>query len=185
MYISLKNLSQRARVKTVIFLWLLPVFVVCLTQNCNAEQSLSLTSPNQTLIGWTSGPADASLGILADIRISKGYRFTGAEGAGDLLARMNNPIPPCLVGILAPESGQWWAVLTYKNIGYLKGADKDQIDAAAILKNISDRAQRQNEDRLFITYRRSARWIGNARRFLMQRRTPLNGQFKSNPNRLR
>jgi uncharacterized membrane-anchored protein len=148
MCISLKNLPQRALVKTVIFLWLLPVFVVFAAQNCNAGQSLSLASPNQVVTGWTSGPVDASLGALADIKISKGYRFTGAEGAGDLLTRMNNPVPQGLVGILAPESGQWWAVLTYKNVGYVKDAGKNQIDAAAILKNISDRAQRQNEDRL-------------------------------------
>jgi uncharacterized membrane-anchored protein len=148
MYISLKNLPKKALVKTAIFLWLLPVLVVFLIQNCNAGQSLSLTSPNQALIGWTSGPADASLGTLADIKISKGYRFTSAEGAGDLLTRMNNPIPQGLVGILAPESGQWWAVLTYKNIGYVKNAGKNQIDAAAILKSIFDRAQRQNEDRM-------------------------------------
>jgi uncharacterized membrane-anchored protein len=147
MYTSFKNSLQSARVRTAIFLWLLPVFGAFSTQCCNAAQALSLTSPNQALIGWTSGPADASLGTLADIKISKGYRFTDAGGASDLLARMNNPIPQGLVGILAPESGQWWAVLTYKDIGYVKNADKDQIDAAGILKAISDRTQRQNEDR--------------------------------------
>lgn len=148
MYISLKNFPQRTFVGTVIFICLLSVFVLFSTLNCNAGQSLSLSSANQALIGWTSGPADASLGTLADIKIPKGYRFTGAEGAGDLLTRMNNPVPPGLVGILAPESGQWLAVLTYKNIGYVKSAGKNEIDAAAILKNIFDHAQRQNEDRL-------------------------------------
>lgn len=150
MYISLKKFSQRALVRTAFFLWLLPVFIVFLNKNCTAGQSLSLslTSPNEALTGWTSGPANASLGTLADIQIPKGYRFTGAEGAGDLLTRMNNPIPRGLVGILAPESGRWWAVLTYKNIGYLRNAGRHPIDAAAILKDISDRAQRQNEDRM-------------------------------------
>lgn len=96
---------------------------------------------------WTSGPADASLGTLADIKIPTGYRFTGATEAGALLTRMHNPIPQGLVGILAPESGQWWAVLTYKDIGYVKGVDKGEIDAAAILKAISDRARQENEER--------------------------------------
>ena len=108
---------------------------------------LSLTSPNQAQVEWTSGPADASLGTLADIKIPKGYRFTDSTGAGALLARMNNPVPQGLVGIMAPESGQWWVVLTYKDIGYVKDAEKGEIDAAAILKTISDRANRQNEDR--------------------------------------
>ncbi|HLX96514.1 MAG TPA: DUF2167 domain-containing protein [Verrucomicrobiae bacterium] len=109
--------------------------------------SLSLASPNQAQIQWTSGPADASLGALADIKIPKGYHFTDATGASMLLTRMNNPVPTGLVGILAPESGQWWAVLEYRDIGYVKDADKAGIDTKATLKTISDRAQRQNEDR--------------------------------------
>jgi uncharacterized membrane-anchored protein len=106
---------------------------------------LSLGSPEQ--LQWTSGPADASLGALADIKIPKGYRFTDAAGAAMLLTRMNNPVPTGLVGILAPESGQWWAVLEYRDIGYLKDAAKTGMDAKAILQTISNRAQNQNEDR--------------------------------------
>ncbi|HUA39281.1 MAG TPA: DUF2167 domain-containing protein [Candidatus Sulfopaludibacter sp.] len=128
---------------------LLPVFIVFLTQAGKADQSslLSLSSPSQVQVNWTSGPADASLGTLADIKIPQGYRLTDATGAAVLLGRMNNPIPQGLVGIIAPESGQWWAVLTYKDIGYVKGVDKGGINAAAILKTISNRADRQNEDR--------------------------------------
>ncbi len=123
--------------------------MVFLTQSSHADQSslLSLTSPDQTQVNWTSGPADANLGTLADIKIPKGYRFTDSTGAGALLARMNNPIPQGLVGIIAPESGQWWIVLTYKDIGYMKDVDQGGIDAAAILKTISERANRQNEAR--------------------------------------
>jgi len=145
---SFKNSLHRTVVKSEILLWLMPAFIIFSVQCCNAEDSLSLgPNQNQTLIGWTTGPADASLGTLADIKISKGYRFTDAAGAGDLLRQMNNPIPQGLVGILAPESGQWWAVLTYKDIGYVKDVDKSQIDAATILKTISDRAMRQNVGR--------------------------------------
>jgi uncharacterized membrane-anchored protein len=133
----------------VVVFALLPVFAFFGISRSEAQQSsfLSLTSPDQGQVDWTSGPADASLGTLADIKIPKGYRFTDAAGAGALLGRMNNPVPQGLVGILAPESGEWWVVLTYRDIGYVKGVDKDQIVPAAILKTISDRAQRQNEDR--------------------------------------
>jgi uncharacterized membrane-anchored protein len=149
MYTSLKTPFRRTIFKPAAFFWLLPVFTIFFAQCCKADQPslLSLTSPSQTQVEWTSGPADASLGTLADIKIPKGYRFTDATGASALLGRMNNPIPQGLVGILAPESGQWWVVLTYKDIGYVKDADKGEIDAAAILKAISDRANRQNEER--------------------------------------
>ncbi len=149
MYTSLRTPFYRTFLKPAGVFWLLPVFIVFLTQSSKADQSslLSLTSPNQAQVDWTSGPADASLGTLADIKIPSGYRFTDSAGAGALLARMNNPTPQGLVGIIAPESGQWWVVLTYKDIGYVKNVEKGGIDAAAVLKTISDRANRQNEDR--------------------------------------
>jgi uncharacterized membrane-anchored protein len=132
-----------------LILTLLSIFGFLVISRSDAQQSslLSLTSPEQAQVNWASGPADASLGTLADIKIPTGYRFTDATGAGVLLAKMNNPVPQGLVGILAPDSGEWWVVLTYKDVGYVKGVDKDQIVAAAILKTISDRAQSQNESR--------------------------------------
>jgi len=149
MYTSSKPPFCRAFANPAVFFGLLPVFTIFLAQCCSADQSslLSLTSPSQEQVEWTSGLADASLGTLADIKIPKGYRFTDATGASVLLTRMHNPIPQGLVGILAPESGQWWAVLTYKDIGYVKDVDQSEMDAAAVLKAISDRAQRQNEER--------------------------------------
>jgi uncharacterized membrane-anchored protein len=149
MHTFLKNSFHEALVKPTAFLWLLPISTLFWAQCCNADQYsfLSLTFPGREQVEWTSGPADASLGTLADIKIPKGYRFTGATGASALLTKMHNPIPQDLVGVLAPESGQWWTVLTYKDIGYVKNADQSKIDATAVLKAISDRAQRQNEER--------------------------------------
>ena len=149
MHTFLKNSFHEALVKPMAFLWLLPISTLLGSQSCNADQSslLSLAFPSQAQVEWTSGPADASLGTLVDIRIPQGYHLTGAAGANALLTKMHNPIPQGLVGILAPESGQWWAVLTYKDIGYVKDADQSKIDAVAVLKAISDGAQRQNEER--------------------------------------
>ena len=143
MYTSFKNSFYGTLVKTTFIV--LPVFVA-FSIHSNADE-LSLMSSDQAVVTWTSGPANASMGSLADIKIPKGFRFVDANGAKELLHRMKNPVPDGLVGILAPESGQWWAVLTYKNIGYVKDADKGQIDASTVLKAISDRAERQNEDR--------------------------------------
>jgi uncharacterized membrane-anchored protein len=145
MYTSLTPTLSKAFVKPAV--WLLSVSTVFLFQCCKADQPLSLSPSSSEQVQWTSGPADASLGSLADITIPKGYRFTDATGAALLLARMNNPVPTGLVGILAPESGQWWAVLGYRDTGYLKDAGKTEMDTKAILKAISDRAQNQNEAR--------------------------------------
>lgn len=149
MYASFETLFHKVSLKPVASFALLPVLAFLGISTSNAQQSslLSLTSPDQVQVNWTSGPAEASLGSLANIKIPRGYRLTDATGAGALLARMNNPTPEGLVGILAPESGDWWVVLTYKDVGYVKDVDKSSVATGTILKTISDRAQRQNEER--------------------------------------
>jgi uncharacterized membrane-anchored protein len=149
MCISFNTPVRKVSFKSELVFTLLLIFACFGISRSAGQQSslLSFNSPGQEQIDWTSGPADASLGSLADIKIPKGYRFTDETGAGALLAKMNNPVPQGLVGILAPESGEWWVVLTYKDMGYIKDVDKDKIVAATVLKTISDRAQRQNEDR--------------------------------------
>ena len=98
-------------------------------------------------IKWISGPQQASLGTLADIEVPQGYRLTGETGARILLERMKNPVPDGLIGILAPDSGKWWIVLTFTDVGYVKNADKERIDSAAVLKAVQQRSEMQNSER--------------------------------------
>ena len=93
------------------------------------------------------GPRKASLGTLANIDVPQGYRLTDEAGARVLLGRMKNPVPDGLIGILAPENGKWWAVLTYTDVGYVKNADKERLDPAAILTAIQKQSQKQNSER--------------------------------------
>ena len=116
-------------------------------QSCQGDQlSLTPVRPSQQ-INWIVGPKKASLGTLADIEVPQGYRLTGEAGARALLARMKNPIPDGLIGILAPDSGKWWVVLTFTDVGYVKNADKEHIDPAAVLKAVQKRSEMQNGER--------------------------------------
>ena len=95
---------------------------------------------------WLLGPAKASLGDFGKIEVPDGYRFSGPAGARILLSRMHNPIPPKLVGILAPNSGKWWIVLSYADIGCLKNIDlSSPIDADSVLSVVRLGLQAQNE----------------------------------------
>jgi uncharacterized membrane-anchored protein len=98
-------------------------------------------------VGWIVGPKKASLGTLANIEVPQGYRLTDKAGARILLERMKNPIPDGLIGILAPDSGKWWVVLTFTDVGYVKNADKERIDPAAVLKAVQKRSEMQNSER--------------------------------------
>lgn len=113
-------------------------------QQCRAQQSLSQTalSPDPLKqISWVSGPQKISLADCAYIDIPAGYRLTDAHGARVILQNANNPIPDNLIGLLATDSGKWWAVLQYNPNGYIKDPGARQIDAAAVLKAVQARNQ--------------------------------------------
>ena len=127
--------------------WLLPILAVFLSQSCTGDQlSLTPAMPLQD-IKWITGPKHASLGTLADIQVLQGYRLTDQEGARILLERMKNPVPDGLIGILAPESGKWWVVLTFTDVGYVKNADTERINPAEVLKAVQKRSEVQNNER--------------------------------------
>ena len=126
---------------------ILPVLAIFGGQRCSAQQlSLTPVKPSQE-INWIIGPKKANLGSLADIDVPQGFRLTGEAGARTLLERMKNPLPDGLVGILAPDSGKWWVVLTFTDVGYLKNADQEHIDPAAVLKAVQKRSETQNAER--------------------------------------
>ncbi len=126
---------------------ILPVLAAFGIQPCWGDQlSLAPVMPSQNV--WRIiGPSKASLGTIADIDVPQGYRLADEMGARILLERMKNPVPDGLIGILAPESGKWWAILTYTDIGYVKNADKEQIDPAAVLQAVQKQSEKQNSER--------------------------------------
>jgi uncharacterized membrane-anchored protein len=108
----------------------------------------TLTPSTDTAVNWISGPEKASLGTVADIEIPDGYRLIGKGGARALLERTKNPVPDGLIGILAPASGHWWAVLEFSDTGYLKDVDKQLLDPAAILTALQNRTVDKNLKRV-------------------------------------
>ena len=129
------------------FFCILPVLAIFGSQLCWGDQlALSPVMPSQDV--WrVVGPAKASLGAIADIEVPQGYRLADEAGARILLERMKNPVPDGLIGILAPESGKWWMVLTFADVGYVKNADQERIDPAAVLKAVQKRNETQNSER--------------------------------------
>src|SRR5208282_2960410 len=162
---------------------ILPVLAVFLSEPSWGDQlSLTPVMPSQE-ISWVVGPKQASLGTLANIEVPQGYRLTGEAGARILLGRMKNPVPDGLIGILAPDSGQWLVVLTFMDVGYVKNADKERIDPAAVLTGVRKLSVMQNSERTEQGMASIATWIGNARRCMMRRDTHWNGRSGLKRNR--
>ncbi|HZQ45627.1 MAG TPA: DUF2167 domain-containing protein [Verrucomicrobiae bacterium] len=85
---------------------------------------------------WAAGPVKVNLGDTAEINVPDGYQFLDEKGGRFFLEGMRNAAPPNLVGILAPVSTKWFAVIKYSGVGYVKDTDASRLDAAAMLKKV-------------------------------------------------
>lgn len=100
--------------------------------------------------GWTLGPFVAELGDqVAQVDVPTGYNFLDAETTRTLMEAMGNPSDGSEVGLIAPddENKNWFIVFEHQPVGYVEDSDQDEIDAAGLLKNISDATEASNEYR--------------------------------------
>jgi uncharacterized membrane-anchored protein len=126
---------------------LLSVLVVAASQVCRGEDlSLQPLAPSGEEPQWLLGPGKANLKDFGILEVPEGYRFTDAKGARIILQRMKKAVSPNLVGFLAPDSGKFWAILEFTDLGYVKDLDKStEFDAAATLEAVRARIGRQNQ----------------------------------------
>ncbi len=119
--------------------------VVGVLECCGEPSSLApqIMSAQQQ-VKWSIGPVKADLGKVAEVELPAGYRLTDAAGARILLERMKNPVPPGLLGILTPESGAWWVVVEFSELGYVSPATAKHINAETILTGLQTKIQDQN-----------------------------------------
>lgn len=107
--------------------------------------------------GWQREGVGA-LGNKATIAIPEGYRFSGADGCRQLMEVYGNPATDTEEGVIAPENLDWCVVFEFEDVGYVSDEDKDELNAAKILKDLQEGQERSNEYRkehgmgsLFIT----------------------------------
>ncbi len=123
----------------------MPILMAFLAQSAPGQGwTGNRSGPKEFLNPWVSGPNVASLGSIAGITVPPGYRLLDEAGARAFLERSGNPVPKGLIGILAPQSDQWWAVLAFTSVGYLKDADKEPLDPVAILQAMRKRIEQEN-----------------------------------------
>ena len=124
--------------------WLLSIGALFFCEPCVADGPSLPIVPKP--MEWVLGPATASLGTIAEIKVPAGYRFTDAIGARAFLERAKSSVPKNLIGLLAPNSGGQWIVFEFAGIGYVKEDAKDKLDAAAILTAVAAGIERQNQE---------------------------------------
>lgn len=98
-------------------------------------------------IQWTVGPAKAQIGDNAELPIPEGYVFTGAAGTRKMLELMENPTDGRELGLLTPKTMAWFMIFEFSSIGYVKDADKEELDGEEILDSIREGTKASNEER--------------------------------------
>jgi uncharacterized membrane-anchored protein len=114
------------------------------TLSCRADAPPSVPKK----IAWVTGPTKVDLGKVAQARILDGFRFADPEGARALLESTHTVVPDGLLGVVSPASADYFVVLQYTPLGYVKEMAAQALDEDAILKAIWERTTRQNAQRL-------------------------------------
>jgi uncharacterized membrane-anchored protein len=125
-------------------LWRLPVILGLLTILAGPARGEELQ------VSWVPGPSTVTLGdAIAEVGIGQGFVFANPADTRKIMEYMGNPSTKAEAGLIAPsaEGERWFIVFEYNPIGYVPDTDKDQIDADAILKAISEGTEASNETR--------------------------------------
>lgn len=110
------------------------------------EEAQKMMQKEIESFGWTRS-GKGRLGAEAQIEIPKGYRFTGKSGTKKMLEFTGNISGDNELGVIAPESLDWWVLFEFDDVGYVKDSDKDKLDADAILKQLREGQEAANAAR--------------------------------------
>ena len=128
------------------------LFYTCLPALCADD---SAPAP-KVKIDWMDGPITARLGDVAEVKVPAGYRFTGKEGTRKFLELTQNPPSGNELGTIVPmsskkddseDSGFWFVIFEFNEVGYVKDDDRDKLDADALLKSLKDSTEESNKER--------------------------------------
>ena len=147
----LKNSKVCDRLTTFCLVAGLGIFSLALPSQSRAQQPLDSTLFSGPSINWVSGPQSLSVGTYADLQIPQGYRWVSGLAARSILEGQNNPVPDDLIGVIAPDSGKWWAVVEFAPKGYLKDPKEFSTPVAIKYAETALNAQRTRQGLSSIT----------------------------------
>lgn len=100
-------------------------------------------------IPWEKGPTVGRIGSMAEIDVPDGFQFAGSDGAQTLLEAYGNPRDSSILAAMVPtaEGQDWTLIFKFDDIGYIKDADQESIDAQEILNGFNDSIPAQNSQR--------------------------------------
>jgi uncharacterized membrane-anchored protein len=103
-------------------------------------------------IAWQDGPCTVSLGAVAELEVPQGFRFTGSQGAQIWDELSENPPNSRSAGVLVPNDLSWSLRFEFRDVGYVRDDEKDELNADLLLKQIREGTEQGN------AYRRQQGW---------------------------
>src|SRR5579859_6658821 len=117
----------------------------CLVPECFAQQQLLLQpSPDSKAVHWIHGPTTVDLTGIGKLNVPDGFRFLDRAEASDQFQQRGMPVSKGLVGVLAPTTASWYAVVQFADIGHIPTTANEQVDSVAPLASIQRLIDRQN-----------------------------------------
>ena len=108
--------------------------------------SMGKNSPMDRL-SWIQGPTNVSLAGRATLKIPKGFRFLEAKGAQEFLKKTGNRPSGQETGLLMHTQDEWWVILEFEEIGYVKDDEKKELDADKLIGSYRQATESMNEAR--------------------------------------
>jgi uncharacterized membrane-anchored protein len=112
--------------------------------------SFTASAQDQAPAGWNEGPTVGRLGSMASISVPEGYTFLDAQATKRFLELSQNIPDGDELGILfraLPNDDHWFAVFSYADTGHVDDAERNAIDADALMKNMKEGNRLGNEER--------------------------------------
>jgi uncharacterized membrane-anchored protein len=111
--------------------------------------ALALAQGQPPKLNWIPGPRTVDLGKVAQLNLPAGYVFLSAADTRKLQEAMGNVPDGDEIGLVAPasEDDSWFVIFDYRDVGYVKDDEKDNIDAKAILNGIREGTEEANKVR--------------------------------------
>ncbi len=92
------------------------------------------------------GPATVPLGRTAELKVPEGCGFVGEAGLQKFYELTKNDLTGGEVGVLV-GARSWMLFFDYKDSGYIKDDEKNQLDAAKLLSSLSAGQEQANASR--------------------------------------
>ncbi|MEY4691824.1 MAG: hypothetical protein RIT19_2149 [Verrucomicrobiota bacterium] len=96
---------------------------------------------------WVQGPTEVQLDGRATLRIPKGFRFLEAKASRDFLKATGNRPSGQETGLLMHTRAEWWVILEFDEIGYVKDDEKSDLNAEQLLESYRGGTEEMNRTR--------------------------------------